>query len=247
MTKPARFAPVPAPGRRDLFRAAGAVGALAAVPGSTAAQDQPARYLTAREEVLLRAVAARLIPADAHTPSGADMGCVEFISRQLAGPFGQAARTYAEGAFAEGTPEQGWQSEWKPADLYRQGLARFDQAVPGFDAMPPAEQDRILHRLEAGEIDLGPVPAKLFFQQVLSNTTEGFFADPVYGGNRDMAAWRMIGFPGAHAAYLQEVERHNVAYDRAPVSLAELGGHGHGHGPGDGHHHAPAPSHGTHR
>jgi len=25
----------------------------------------------------------------------------------------------------------------------------------------------------------------------------GFFADPVYGGNRDMVAWKMMATPGA--------------------------------------------------
>ena len=38
---------------------------------------------------------------------------------------------------------------------------------------------------------------------------KGFFADPIYGGNRDMVAWKMIGFPGARYDYLDWVDRHN--------------------------------------
>jgi len=59
-------------------------------------------------------------------------------------------------------------------------------------------------------------------------TVEGFFSDPVYGGNRDMVAWRMIGFPGAYAPYYDLVQQHGIAVVRAPTSLAE-DVHGHVH------------------
>jgi gluconate 2-dehydrogenase gamma chain len=45
----------------------------------------------------------------------------------------------------------------------------------------------------------------------------------VYGGNKDMAAWRMIGFPGAYASFYELVDQHGLAYRRAPVSLADNG------------------------
>lgn len=226
---------IPAPTRRTLFRAGTAAAVATALPAG--AQPAPETFLTAREMALLRAVTARLIPADAHSPSAADLDVPVFITRQLAGPFGRGARTYIEGPFADGTPEQGYQSEWRPADMYRQGLARFDAVVAAegaaFDQLAPDRQDEVLKRWEAGRLDLSPVPGALFFRQVLENTVEGFFADPVYGGNKGMAAWRMIGFPGAHAAYLDEVERHGVPFDRPPVSLADFQNHehvAHGHG-----------------
>jgi gluconate 2-dehydrogenase gamma chain len=43
----------------------------------------------------------------------------------------------------------------------------------------------------------------------------------VYGGNRDMMAWRMVGFPGAYASYYELVDQHGITVDRAPTSLAE--------------------------
>ena len=52
-------------------------------------------------------------------------------------------------------------------------------------------------------------------------TIEGFFSDPVYGGNRDMVAWEMIGFPGAYASYYHLVDQHGMDYHRKPMSLAE--------------------------
>ena len=54
----------------------------------------------------------------------------------------------------------------------------------------------MLAGLEGGEIKLDQVDAKAFFAMLLQNTKEGYFSDPIYGGNKDMAAWKMIGFPG---------------------------------------------------
>jgi gluconate 2-dehydrogenase gamma chain len=63
---------------------------------------------------------------------------------------------------------------------------------------------------------------------LLKMTVEGFFSDPVYGGNRDMVAWRMIGFPGAYADYYEAIDKHGAKFEREPMSLAE-DGHGHVH------------------
>ena len=58
-----------------------------------------------------------------------------------------------------------------------------------------------------------------FFELLLQNTREGFFADPLYGGNRDMVGWKMIGFPGARYDYRDWVEHHNEKYPRPPVAI----------------------------
>jgi gluconate 2-dehydrogenase gamma chain len=62
------------------------------------------------------------------------------------------------------------------------------------------------------------------------NTFQGYFADPIYGGNRDMAAWRMIGFPGAYAQYVELVDAHDRPFRRPPMSIAQVA-----------HHHAATP------
>jgi len=53
---------------------------------------------------------------------------------------------------------------------------------------------------------------------------EGMFADPVYGGNRNMAGWKMIGYPGARYDYRDWVERHNERYPLPPVSIGGRAG-----------------------
>ena len=49
---------------------------------------------------------------------------------------------------------------------------------------------------------------------------EGFFAAPIYGGNADMAGWKLIGFPGTRYDYRDVIERPNQRYTLPPVSLA---------------------------
>jgi gluconate 2-dehydrogenase gamma chain len=77
----------------------------------------------------------------------------------------------------------------------------------------------LLTQLQSGQVALTGVSAKHFFDFLLQNTKEGYFADPIHGGNKDMAAWKMIGFPGARASYLEWVDLHNVPYPMGPVSI----------------------------
>jgi gluconate 2-dehydrogenase gamma chain len=53
---------------------------------------------------------------------------------------------------------------------------------------------------------------------------EGFFADPLYGGNKNMAGWKMIGFPGARYDYRDHIDKHNVPYPKGPVSIYGMEG-----------------------
>ncbi len=59
----------------------------------------------------------------------------------------------------------------------------------------------MLKGLESGDARLEGVDGESFFGMFLQNVLEGYFSDPIYGGNKDMAAWKMIGFPGAHYDY----------------------------------------------
>ena len=73
--------------------------------------------------------------------------------------------------------------------------------------------------MQSGTVKLENVSGRGFFELLLQNTQEGFFADPVYGGNRDMAGWKMIGFPGTRYDYRDWVERHNEKYPLPPVGI----------------------------
>lgn len=189
-------------------------------------------FFTAREAATVEAIADRLIPADHLSPGGKDCGCAVFIDRQLAGEFGRAARLYNKPPFARGLPTQGYQGDLTPAGRWRLGLAALDDHAlahlgKSFVQLTPAQQDVVLAGLEDGTILLKLKPSfstREFFELVLQNVMEGFFADPLYGGNRHMASWKMIGFPGTRYDYRDHIARHNVPYPRGPVSILSVEG-----------------------
>ena len=52
---------------------------------------------------------------------------------------------------------------------------------------------------------------------------EGFFADPIHGGNRGKVAWKMVGFPGVIAVYAEHIKTYrNRKYDVEPTSIADM-------------------------
>ena len=184
------------------------------------------RYFTADEAATVEALVDRLIPPDPQTPGGKDAGCAVFIDRQLAGPYGHQEGLYASGPFHAGAKAQGPQSPVDPRDHYRKALAALDahcRAAHGgarFADLNDADKDAVIAGLEDGSVDLGEEKGS-FFAQLLKDTQQGFFADPLYGGNRDMVGWKMIGFPGARYDYRDWVERHNEPYPHAPIGIAD--------------------------
>jgi len=191
----------------------------------TPVRPGPWVYFTPEEGAAVEALVDRLIPPDPQTAGGKDAGCAVFIDRQLAGPFGSAQGLYMRGPFAEGTPEQGLQSPLTPAQRYRQSLAALDKycrttyAGTPFARLSDDQKDQVISGLEQGTVKLENANGRVFFEQLLTNTQEGFFSDPVYGGNRDMVGWKMIGFPGARYDYRDWVERHNERYPLPPVGI----------------------------
>jgi gluconate 2-dehydrogenase gamma chain len=77
--------------------------------------------------------------------------------------------------------------------------------------------------MESGKSVFEDFDAKAFFQRLLAITMEGFFSDPIYGGNRNKASWRMLGFPGLPATYADKLEQYrNKRYVAEPQSIADF-------------------------
>ena len=118
------------------------------------------------------------------------------------------------------------QLRFTPAELFRNALRAVHADLGqsnrgGLGTLSPEAQDTYLRALEKESRDLGGVPSNVFFQSLLEITIEGYFCDPVYGGNKDMVAWKMIGFPGAYANYYELVDQHGIAFTRPPISLGQ--------------------------
>jgi gluconate 2-dehydrogenase gamma chain len=219
------------------FLLAGGLSARAAVifdrlPWAPNAASPPAPvkpgpwlFFTGAEGRAVEAIADRIIPPDPETPGGKDAGCAVFIDRQLAGPYGRQDGLYTRPPFLTGTPQQGSQSEAGPAQQYRAGLAALDRycgskySGAAFPELNDSDKDDVLKGLESGQVTLVGADGSGFFAQMIRDVQTGFFADPIYGGNRDMVGWRMIGYPGARYNYLDWVHRHNERFPLPPVSM----------------------------
>lgn len=197
------------------------VGGFNMAPAAQAADPaaaQPARdyqpsWFTAEEFAFIKAAVARLIPNDERGPGALEAGVPEFIDRQMNTPYATGANWYMQGPFNPDLPKElGYQLPLVPQQIYRLGLADADdyskrQHGKVFADLSGEQQDALLQAMESGEADFRQLPAKTFFAFLIQNTREGFFSDPIHGGNQNMVGWKLIGFPGARADFMDWVER----------------------------------------
>ena len=186
-------------------------------------------FLTPAEAHFVEALVDHMVPADQLTPKGTDLGINIFIDRALAGSWGKGDRMYMEGPWQEGTPSQGYQSPLLPAQLYRAGIAATGEECQkrygkSFELLDSSQKDELLKLLESGKLrfDSG-MPAKTFFDVLYQSVVEGLFSDPIYGGNANKSAWKMIGFPGASENNTKNiVEFKNKRYSPKNLGIADL-------------------------
>ena len=227
--------------RRDFLKGA-MVGTAALAAGNPApavaqtpapvtapsADAEPLLTLTATEHAFIAAAVDTIIPADEQSPSGSACGVATFIDRQLAGAYGMGARLYRQGPFPKAKPELGYQLALNPREFFRAGIESansWTRKTYGKDFDRLSEKDREA-ALKAMEDDKAPFPgfsSRTFFDALLQITMEGFFSDPIYGGNRDMAGWKMVGYPGLPATYREEITAYfGKKYDKPPRSIADF-------------------------
>ncbi|HEX5278488.1 MAG TPA: gluconate 2-dehydrogenase subunit 3 family protein [Micropepsaceae bacterium] len=228
--------------RRGFLKGAGAAGTLAAaaLTGNiaTAAEaaeakqaavpSEPLLTLNADEAAFLSAAYDTIIPADALSPSGTDCGLVTYIDRQLAGAWGNGARMYRNGPFFPAKPEYGYQLPLTPREYFAAGIRAanaWSEKTYGksFDRLMPAERNAALMAMENGSAAFDSFDSKLFFEAVLLSAMEGFFADPIYGGNRNKVSWKMVGYPGLPATWAAKAEAYRgKKLNIEPQSIADF-------------------------
>jgi len=230
-------------GRRDFLKGAVVGGAAAAttaptlLPQEAQAQQQPAApatgpvysFLNLEEAAFVEALVDHMVPADELSPKGTDIGINIFIDRALAGGWGKGERLYMQGPWKRGSPNQGYQLPLVPAQLYRAGIAAtnaYCRKTYGktFDHLDEKQREDVLVALSTNKItfDSG-LPVNTFWGTVYATVMQGMFADPIYGGNRDKAGWKMIGFPGAIAVHRENVEKYRGRkYTADILGIADL-------------------------
>ncbi|HBT8171012.1 TPA: gluconate 2-dehydrogenase subunit 3 family protein, partial [Klebsiella pneumoniae] len=182
------------------------------------------QFFNDREWAFINAAVARLIPADELGPGAKEAGVPEFIDRQLNTPYATGSIWYMQGPFNPDVPkEMGYQLPLVPKQIYNLGIADAeawcqDKYHKTFAELSGEQQDEALGLWESGKAEFKQLPASLFFTYLLQNTREGFFSDPIHGGNKGMVGWTLINFPGARADFMDWVER-GERYPFPPVSI----------------------------
>ena len=163
-------------------------------------QDSPGEALstlTRYETRILEAVAERIFPPT-DTPGAVEAGAISYIDKALAGAYRPLLPKYRRGL----------------RELNRYAQHTFDR--PFADLAEP-DQDAILTDLEEGRGKIVRNGAE-FFLLVRSHVLEGVFGEPIYGGNRHLAGWRLVGFPGQRYGYRDAYI--NRVVDLPPVAEA---------------------------
>jgi gluconate 2-dehydrogenase gamma chain len=156
-------------------------------------------FLNDEDSATVAAFAERLMPGAPGKPGARDAGVLNYIDLALAGAYSDLQ------------------------DFYRRGLAALETYCrkthdASFVKLSAAKQDDVIAALEQGK-DTGFTwpSAQAFFNTVRAHTMEGMFADPVYGGNKDFAGWRLIGFPGAQPLFSPADLNSKDAFTGAPI------------------------------
>jgi len=231
-------------GRRDFLK--GAVAGGVTVAGATnAAQAQTAapvaasaatpptpgyEFLNIDEAAFVEALVDHMVPADDLTPKGTDIGINVYIDRALAGGWGKGERLYMQGPWRRGAPSQGYQLPLTPAQLYRAGIEATNAWCrktygKSFDRLTEQQRQETLLGLAGGKIEFADgLPARVFWSTVYQTVMEGMFSDPIYGGNRNKAGWKLIGFPGAIAVHRDDIVKYRDKKFPAdnPLGIADM-------------------------
>jgi gluconate 2-dehydrogenase gamma chain len=161
----------------------GAAQAPAAHAHSAGGGSGLGAFFNTDDAATVGAFTERLMPGAPGKPGARDAGVLNYIDLALAG------------AYAD------------QREFYRRGIAQLDAYCQAthkepFAKLSAAQQDEVITALEQGKATgFGWPSAQAFFNTLRTHTIEGMFADPVYGGNKDFAGWRLVGFPGAHPAF----------------------------------------------
>jgi gluconate 2-dehydrogenase gamma chain len=231
--------PTTALSRRRLFKGLTLLPLLAVdLPGCGNSSERPAKdvaeltgsyqptFFNPDEWAFVAAACDRLIPGDEHGPGAVELGVPEFIDRHMQTPYASGDIWYMPGPFIEAAAQFGYQGRLSLRDILRVGVHAVDAHCRGnfggksFVQLEHTQQETLLKAAESGELHLEGLSSQLFFAQLLAEVRNGYFADPVHGGNKGMGSWKMIGYPGMRADYTDWVEVRDKPYPLPPVDLA---------------------------
>ena len=188
--------------------------ANATAPAAHAPGAAHGTFFNAQDAATVAAFAERLMPTAPGKPGAHDANVLNYIDLALSGAYAELQDFYRRGLAAlDAHCRTTYKEPFVKLDAYcrktyNESFARLDSG----------RQDQVITALEQGKGAGFTWPtAQAFFETVRTHTIEGLFADPAYGGNKDFAGWRLVGFPGGQAVYTPADLQNRQAFTRAPM------------------------------
>jgi len=177
------------------------------------------KFFDAHQRATIEAAMARIIPTD-DQPGAREAGTIEFLDHYLSGLDFIYAKPDGSGfEKLEGKRADAWKQRVEILRArYVEGVKELDRRSQSqfgaeFVRLTTEQQDRILGGMEqpAQQIEEATESAKPaepalqqtsaeidldFFPLLALHTRQGFYADPIYGGNKHRVGWKLIGFEG---------------------------------------------------
>ena len=163
----------------------------------------------------VEAATEQIFPKTDKGPGAKELLVAYYIDHQLAGSWGLNTKAYMQGPFydKEAGGKFGHQTHLNRQEVFALGVnllitESMKQHKKKFQQLDALQQIEILRAVEANEVTWNAATTPSYFFKLLRTATiEGAYADPLYGGNKDMAGWKMKNFPGHQMSYLDIIEK----------------------------------------
>jgi gluconate 2-dehydrogenase gamma chain len=169
----------------------------------------------------VEAISERIIPDGGDGAGATSAGVVYYIDRSVSGVSTNLQPVYRTGLRAL---ERYCASEYSAAyvDLSAEQQDDVIRRFLGPEVVADTETPQMYgdEVWERGELDEDLPLLRRLFAVVREHAIEGFFCDPVYGGNRGAVGWKLVGFPGAYWGYT--AEQMGPGFDGRSLPIATL-------------------------
>ncbi len=234
-------------GRRDFLKGAVVGGAAAATTTTNLALPQAAQaqqaaaaaaagragyaFLNLEEAAFVEALVDHMVPADELTPKGTDIGINVYHRPRARRRLGQGRPPLHAGAVEARHAEPGLPAAAHAGAALSRRHRGDQRALPQDlrqavrPARPSTQREEVLRRALHRQDRASRTGCRrdVFWSTLYQTVMEGMFSDPIYGGNRDKAGWKLIGFPGVIAVHRENVEKYrDKKFPADPVSIADM-------------------------
>lgn len=164
--------------RRAFLQAALTAAAAAGTGVACTRNRSPWQFFSVDEARTLASMVDQIIPPD-QDAGAVWAGVVNYIDRQLCGPFQDLRTTYRRGLAA----------------VDQSSSSRYNQDFADLSSEQQIDMLRLLSVNRSSGTAWGSTSPAAFFQIVVDHSMQGFYGDPRHGGNRDGVSWKMLSLP----------------------------------------------------